>query len=540
MQRFWLVVGALAAGCGKAAPKTSAEECAALKDKVRPVLEAMARDEHKPLPRAKEDLALTAFCEPPTRNEDKAFRTCLLEASGDRDVAACLLPAFEAYRKASVESREKITAIQAKRAADLAALDAKEAADQARIRLDTALPPTDAASPDAAPAIDLAKVATLELTDHTPGKAGGETQLIAVDANADSVLVSLWPKEQSLLSAASGKQLTGQLVAPSTTAAAKTLATLEGITGVPIAKRGHGVTVDLRFAAAPQRDLFRLIAETAHVDIVAAPGALPDVDIVAKRLDALDILDALVALDHLQEIRVDRVIYLLPAGAKLPPLRTIAGGPTSLLVTRGTPRAALAALAADSPIPLTSCDTTTLTLSVHRVPPAEAVRAVMIASRLTLDGSDACPVPEATTAATTATVSAIATVGTKRVAVIEGATGAATLIRPAKDIEVGNGYVTFKRAGSEFSLQARPDDPAVLPDTLDYQPWLAELERTAYVIRVGTTWRAELVTKHGKPVRLDLAGDSYGIPFELRSTPPKIDAAGVTFQDGAMIPLTAK
>ncbi len=494
----WLAGIALVAGCG-----SRPDECTRIKDHVRPVLAAMARDAKKG---AIPESIVAELCTEPKTDAERTMRTCLVEASSDATTAACLEPELEAYRDGIAGTRP-------------APVPAAAPIDAA-ISIDAAvLPPVDPAT-----------LATWPVTDRSRDV---ETEVIAVDAPADFLFSALWNKAP-FLALASGKPVSGRVVAPSRNSAALAMLAAAGVARRPVAAHGSGTSVTFSFGGAPQRDLFRIIADVLHANLVVAPGALPDVDLVFDHVPVDGVLGALAALDDLTVTHAGKTIYLLPKGAVLPPLAKLPGGVVSLAADNATVQIATGALAAVSAFP-PSCSTTAVSLRVTGVALAEAARALAIAAGEPLVPGD-CPIAEAAVDPAKALLAAIATAGDKRAA-IATVGGTPSLLRPSADVAIENRQLSVK--GHEVTSHL----DTFVPTERDYGMWRASIVRTVAVIRIGKAWRAVLELASGRAIPFDPTRH-YELPDGLRAEEVEIGPSGVTITDPEghedLIPLRGK
>ncbi|HEV7558785.1 MAG TPA: hypothetical protein VGO00_25110, partial [Kofleriaceae bacterium] len=503
------------------------DDCTQIKDKMRPVLEAMAKDAGKSWSHELDD-ALGEMCTPPKTDEEKTFHACALAASSQADAAACMEPMFKSYAEdgAKIEQRAKERRAQLdKQQAELAKVDKAIADTRAVLANATADAgvPADAAGAALPPPkpVDPTTLPLLAVTDHDRGE---ETQIIAVDASADELFLYLRPASEPMLARYTGKDITGQLVAPSRESASRSIAAAGGITPVPIASRTHAATVDLSFRQAPQRDLFRLLADTLQVNIVIAPGALPDVDIAVRRISGTDVMTALATLDSLAIVRQGTTNYLVPRGFKLPALAPRATEVIELSVYGGTPQQAIAAIAAIAPVPLHSCDATRFSLRLRHVSVAEALRAIAVASGTTLDASAHCPIAEVDKLGASPALVAIAKSATKAGAVVVSG-GVAGTLRKGGGVDIGSTYVQIHNTSvTPAKIPSTWIEPPA--DDLDYTAWLGRLRRTRAIVRIGSRWMARVDTTDGRTISV-YSDRNPGLPSDLLAYPPVIDPSGV-------------
>jgi len=365
--------------------------------------------------------------------------------------------------------------------------------------------------------VDPAKLPLLPMTDHD---RGDETQVFAADANGAELAVALWPATTPMLALAESKLVTGQVLATSQLAAARSIAAAAGIVPKDIPARKKSIEVNVALASLHQRDLFRLIGDVLRVNVVAGPAPLPDLAIAANHVSAVDLLAAVADLDGLDVVASGITTYLVPRGTKLPKL-----GPGSqqieLHVRGGNAQQAMAAVQAVASTKLASCDHSPFELDVKKVSLAEALRAIEVASGVPLDAAAKCPI-EATTTVDSATLVATAISGDKAAAVITS-NGSDGLVKKSKDIEVQSQYIT---ANGVAIQPARTPMPAP-PETHDYQKWLAHLVRADAVYRVGTRWFAHLVMTDGDITVTDDRDKNPELADELKRDPPQIAPAGI-------------
>jgi hypothetical protein len=505
------------------------DDCTQLEDKMRPVLEAMAKDAGKPWSHDLDD-ALAEVCTPPKSDDQKAFRACVIAASSQADAAACLAASFKSYAEANAKVDERARARRAEldaQQAKLAKID-KALADTRKVLADATGVPADAGGVDAAVAalppvvpVDPATLPLLAVVDHD---RGDETQVIAVDASADDLFMYLRPPSEAMVARYTGKDITGQLVAPSRESAARSIAAVGGITPVPIASRTHAATVELDFGQAPQHDLFRLLAEILHINIVVAPAMLPDVDIVARRVSATDVLTALASFDGDTVVRQGVTSYIVPRGFKLPALAPRANELIELSVHGGTPQQAIAAIAAVAAVPLHSCATTKFSLRLHHTSVAEALRAIAVTSGATLEAAASCPIADLGTLGASPTLVATAKSATKAAAIIVSG-GIAATVRKRADVDIGTTDVTIH--GTAIQPAKVPSTWIEPPaDDLDYGAWLGRLRRTRAIVRIGSRWMARVETSDGRTISI-FSDRNPGLPTDLMAYPPVIDPTGV-------------
>ena len=522
MRRWCHGLVLLVCACGGAK-----DDCAQIKDKMRPVLEAMAKDAGKSWSHELDE-ALADMCAPPKTDEEKAFHACALAASSQADAAACLEPMFKSYADDSAKIEQRVKARRAQldqQQADLTKLD-KSLADTRKVLADAtadagvAADVAVAALPPLKP-VDPTTLALLPVTDHDRGE---ETQVIAVDSNADELFVHLRPASEPMLARAVGKDITGQLVAPSRASASRSVAAAAGITAVPIVSRTHAATLDVSFAKAPQRDMLRLIADTLRVNIVIAPATLPDVDIQVRRVAATDVMSALASLDDLSIVHQGNTNYLVPRGFKLPALAPRATETIDLDVYAGTPQQAIAAIAAIAPVPLHSCDTTPVSLGLRHVSVAEALRAIAVASGTTLDAAAHCPIADVDKLGASPVLVATAKSATKAAAIVVSG-GVAGTLRKGGAVDIGRGFVEFNHTSI---VPAKLASIWVAPpaDDLDYAAWLGRLQRPRAVVRIGSRWMARVDTTDGRTISI-YSDRNPGLPTDLMAYPPVIDPSGV-------------
>ena len=341
--------------------------------------------------------------------------------------------------------------------------------------------------------------------------------MIAADAPVDHLFALLW-RGEPVIATATARRVRGRLVAPSQPSAALAVLATTGTPPVRGAPTGKGALVSLSFGSVPQREIFRILAETLRASIVVGPAPLPEIAIVFNRVPADAAIAALAAFDELAVNRVGSTFYLLPKGAVLPPRPKVASTATvSLVTTDATPQIASAVIAALQPFPI-SCATTPLHLDLRRMLPAEAARAIAVASGAQPGGS--CPLDElAAVDPAQATLVAVATVGTRRAAVVRVG-GVPKLVKSSPTIHIFDAGLTV--GGAELSALPQFDPPAA-----DYASWRARVVRATAVVRFGTTWLALLETATGEVVLLDPQAQR-GM---LETRRVEINASGVAITD---------
>jgi len=401
----------------------------------------------------------------------RAFRACVIAAVDVPGVAACLEPLREATQPRPPA-------------------DAAVAADGAA--------PADAAAP--ATPIDIATLG--EIPVAADAKRRTPTDVFAVDAPVDQLVVELADRPW-LLAVANGGRVTGRVNAPSRAAAADAIAGRAGMTLPATPPRGGGSRVDLTFAAAPQRDLLRLLADVMRTTVVA-PGELKDVDIVARKIPAGAVLAALAELDGRTLTKHGGVTYLVPAGAALPELPSGAGrGKVTLQLLDATAADAMAALRAVTSYTGGACGGAKLELRLRDVPVAEAARAIAVAAGVPLVTDARCPLADDSGDLAGARVIAIARSGDRHAAIV--VRGTATKLARVK---------------AELSMDA------VMSPLATFDAWVATLGRATAVIRTGGTWSALLETRDRKPTSTAAVRASF-----LSDPPPpaEIDTTGVAY-----------
>ncbi|HEU0032357.1 MAG TPA: hypothetical protein VFQ53_17115 [Kofleriaceae bacterium] len=499
-----LAILAVAGACGG----TKRDECADATAKLAPVLQRMRDD-------GATTRALDAIAADVCKPDAAELRRCIHDAANDAVVAGCV---------EAVLARTQRDRLQQK----LDAIDRKLDRLQDDLARPPPAPPVDAAVVGPAPAplppppspIDPKTLDVLPVP--SAGRPGPETELYAVDAPAGQLVLLL--AKPPLLARSNAVKITGRLVASQgdVLAAIGSLATLDL---APPKLHGSGPTVDLAFTAAPQRDLFTLLGDVLRVNIVVAPGDLPDVDLVVKRVPAGAVLDALVRFDDRVALRSSNTIYVVPKGSKLPPLRPVPGhDKISLRMRDGNARVATHAIAAVTAFPAYACDSEPFMLALRQTSAGEAARAIEVASGATLGADDSCPL-DATSAPDLATATLLATVRTttKRAAVIRDAGSKLLVVTPAPGLDVLESAITTGSHAIQFPGIAPP------PHHDRVEDWLATLRRTTAVLRVGTTWRALVETRDGRLLVLDNSPrPASSLPEELWLDPPTIAANGVT------------
>jgi hypothetical protein len=193
----WVIAIVAVIGCGGGA----SDDCTKIKDKVRPLLDGMAREAGKEIPEAKRDELLAEFCamKDSTESEKKLYR-CLLDASDQPAAAACLQTEFEAYAKPSPRpARDAAVAVGVPDAAVAAVVADAAVADAA--------PPKPAATP-----VDPQSLPELAVPSGVTGK-GPPVEVYAVDMDGDQLLEML--ATDDLIALPANKRVTGRISAPS-------------------------------------------------------------------------------------------------------------------------------------------------------------------------------------------------------------------------------------------------------------------------------------------------------------------------------------
>ena len=371
------------------------------------------------------------------------------------------------------------------------------------------------------PGIDVATLPAWPLVAGIRG-SGPDVELYAAATDADALLVSL-AGDGPFLAAAKPARLTGRLVAPSRAAALVTVVAQAGVSAAPIKIAGSAPQVDLSFSGAPQQDLLRLLGSVMRLAVVIDGSDLPDLDIAVKHAPADGVLAAVAALDDRVEIHDGELVYLVRKGTTLPPVPAVPTTAAIDLDLRGaTVTDAFAALRAAG-VAVGACGDAKLTLRLGHVKPADAIRALEVAGHVVATpGDGGCAVAEAASPNLDgAKLEAIAVAGKRSFAVISrGSTS--NIVGESAAVAISSEYFSVtagnQTIGTDLALSVPPVDPAA---------WLASLERTSLVIRVGKTWSAVAETG-GK--RVFVSNDNFSVPSELRSyleiSPAGIDVRG--------------
>lgn len=449
----------LLVACGKGAPR---DECTTVKDKVRPLIQGMMRDAGKPISDAKLEELLGEFCVP---GEDRTLYDCVLKASDQAATATCLQSAFAEYAGATKRPPSRPDAAE------------PDAYVYTPPPIDAEPRPPVVAPGSTIPAIDPATLPVIEVPAVT-GR-GPETEVLAVDADADRLLVEL--ATESLLMTPIDKRITGTFVAPNQTAAFSAVAKALGVESKPPMLKGKGVTITLRFARAPVEDLLRLFADVGRRNIVA-PAGLGKVDIVVARAPWEAVLAAVAQHAGLEVKPAGATTYLVARGAQLPALRSGLSKRVSVHARSATVAEVLAAVRAVTPVPaLGPCDVQ-VSFHLRGAPVAEVLRALEVLVKE--------PLVEATCPESTRPPHAIAALGT--------------------------------------SSAFLPLDVPASPDS--FAGYLARMQRVQMLLRKGTEWMAYIQHADGVYVMPNDPSHVYLHTYDS-SQQPVIDRTGITFID---------
>ncbi|MBP6839691.1 MAG: hypothetical protein KA190_20500 [Kofleriaceae bacterium] len=423
-----VAAAALGAGCGQA----QGDRCQRFVERSRRVLEPMLAEAGKPSP---PDLfaGMLDGCRAASADERAAI-DCVVDAPDQAAVAACWQAEFADYAGTGVlrELRTKLGRVRRR-----AELELELRPDAAPI---DAAPPVDARPARTWPAaVDVAALPQLVAPGLDPG-APAPVELVVVDLPAGLVWTVLRPDRAPLLTAPDERRISARVRARDRAGAYALLAAHLGEAPPAWRPRGGGPAVDLRFAAAPVADLLRLVADVQRRSIVPAPGPLGAVDIVARRVPVGAVLAGLLAVTGRRGLEVGNTTYVVPADlAALPALPAVpaaAGGRLARLTLIGAHAAdAVAALRAISPAELgvrLPCGGPTFDLRLREVSPAEAVRALSVASGLPVEVGPAAPCEPPVGAPTDPTaLHVVVWRGAERAAVVSDGQGKRHVVRPS-------------------------------------------------------------------------------------------------------------
>jgi hypothetical protein len=282
-------------------------------------------------------------------------------------------------------------------------------------------------------------------------------QVYAADIDVDSLRVSINPRREQWIVLPSDRRITGHIAAPTREAAyAGLLAADPSVAPPRPTLRGGGATVDLDFASASGTDLFRLLADVTRTNIVLRTTP-PEFTIRVRRAGAIGVMNEMVRVAGLV---LDRpapnvIVVRTPAQPTMPKLS--ARGPKVALDTRniraGHALALLAALerSPDAALDLSAAATAAacdggerLTLRVRKVP-RDGVRELVAAlGDVSLRGPACSLAPVRPADSGQLELVAVASLGTKRMAV--GMVGDRALLIDGADPawDVGDSYVTYQ------------------------------------------------------------------------------------------------
>jgi len=344
-------------------------------------------------------------------------------------------------------------------------------------------PPAKPLDPDSLP--QLTPVAAAPKAPATP-----VFTIYAADADGDALLRALDPKINYVFST-TRKRVTGKLHAPKGYDAFATVAGLIGADVTPVVAKGKAVPVQFDFLGGPMFDLLRVIADTGKVNIVVAPGKLPDLTVRLDKVPWDQALAVMVQRAGLITQREGNTFFIVPPGTKVAPRNAKIIGPTLDIEANNAMLADLTeGIRFIHPkFEMGTCSRKRVTQTLKRAPLADLVRALEVASGEKFEPSEEeCHnkgIEEAEL--DKLQLVAIISAGTKRVAVFN-APDEAIVVGSSDDKahfkEIGTGWVEF---ASGLVRQLRPGAATQGED--DDDDWVASLKRTSALVRRDDDWR---------------------------------------------------
>ena len=335
----------------------------------------------------------------------------------------------------------------------------------------------------------------------------------AVNASGDWLLREVAPMPGiNYVFPSTDKRLTGQLYAPAKFDAFATVAALLGVKVEPIKAKGKGATIDFDFIGGPFHDLVRIIADVGQINIVVAPGAIPNLNVRLRRIPWNQALALFIDRVGWTSTREGNAVFIVPRGTKLAPTPKLAGASMDMDANDATVAQIVTGVRALGTLELGSCSATKVSFQLKRVAPGTIVTGLAVVSGEKLADKAACPSkPLGDESIADLKLVAIVSKGTKRIAVFDhkGATVIGTVDgKRIKDI--GTGYVTFATAGDEVSLQLRRFAPD--PETDDV---VKSFTRTSALIQRGKAWVGILETPKGSRTAEPNVPQVNGITYEV-------------------------
>jgi hypothetical protein len=430
----------------------------------------------------------------------------------------------------------------------LAALAACGGPTQQKVPVDNPVPPgapaqvTDAAvatvTPDAAPpaAKPWSRESLPKWEPVTQGLKAAATEPItvwAVNTSGDWLLreVAAMPAINYVF-ASTGKRLTGQLYAPAKFDAFATVAAQLGIKVEPIKAKGKGAWIDFDFVGAPFADLVRIIADVGRINVVVAPGAIPDLNVRLKGIPWDQALAVFIDRVGWTFTREGNAFFIVPKGTTLAPTPKLPGATMDVDTKDATVAQIVTGIRALGQLVLGSCSATKVSVRFKRAAPGTIVKGLEIVSGEKLGDKAECPSkPLGDEPLADLELVAIVAQGIKRIAVFDhkGATVIGT--RDGKRIkDIGTSYVTFATDGTEVSLQVRPFAPDAKPDAV-----VKSFTRTSALIQRGHAWLGILETPTGSRTADSKSPPVDGITYQVSDDGVRVMRDGTEVR---MLPLS--
>lgn len=267
-----------------------------------------------------------------------------------------------------------------------------------------------------------------------PVAAAGDAKVELVAADVDPQLLLLLTTDEGapFIGVATRQRVTGRLSAPSLAAANAALRTAYPELGAPTApskKKKGKQRVSLEFVEADPRNAVRLVSLVLRRDVVVARGSLPALHLRVWNVEARWFLGAVAAALGWRVEERAKVLYVLPAGERLPTLHAKKGKKMALAANGARAAELLAFAGILQPVPFTAPCTdapdTSLRLGAADVP--ALATAVQVASGVAVTAAaDAAPCVALAPLAgppTGYTLVAIASLGTKSAALFRAPDG---------------------------------------------------------------------------------------------------------------------
>lgn len=309
------------------------------------------------------------------------------------------------------------------------------------------------------------------------GSIGGPFELLMADAPVGNVLtLFVAPRTMAVGVSDPSQRITGRLTAEARIDLLAMLA-LSNHDQFPVpvtGAKGKGPDVDLQFAGANVRDLFRLLGDVERRNYILPHGTLPDVNIVAKRVpsDAVARAAATAAGVSAFDVHGNLTFVHDPAQPGLDPALVARKGPTVDLDARdahaGELYAALIALGVDPGGGAGCTDGELVELRVKKVKAGVAIAAIAAVTGVA-PGASACT-PTDGDLTTVNGVHVIGHAGKHAVAIIADANGTGLVDSSTHPDAIGAGFLQGTTTG--VSLYPDPGTGAVDPNA-----WLDDLPK---------------------------------------------------------------